>query len=129
MMLVRELVDCVNLCASWDLDLNSHVPLSDDVKDTECSFQHLLDNVFVFLIFVVIFTLFIFFVKKLGFDWFVFWGVLVRRVLVDAVCDVGCHTGAWWCVYSVDVVVEAALHAGDSLHLFQIFALPLLLNL
>ena len=68
MMLVRELVDCVNLCASRDLDLNSHVPLSDDVKDTECSFQHLLNNVLVFLIFIVIFTLFIFFVKKLGFD-------------------------------------------------------------
>ena len=68
MMLVRELVDCVNLCASRDLDLNSHVPLSDDVKDTECSFQHLLNNVLVFLIFVVIITLFIFFVKKLGFN-------------------------------------------------------------
>lgn len=63
-VLVRILVNCIDLCPTWNLNLNPHVSLGHNIKYTKGALQNFFDDIF--LIFLI-FTLLIFF-EKLGFN-------------------------------------------------------------
>lgn len=145
MVLVGVLVDRVDLGASWNLDLDPHISASHHVENAKDALKHLL----VGLLFVLHHFFFFPFAQEspnaqvlfvrlflrlggggiFGLERFVLEndGLLVV-VLVDAVGDVGGHTGTGGRVDSPHEVVVAFLGLRDRLHFLKVLGSLLFLD-